>query len=126
MSPRAKTHNYLNILLAEREVQTFDPDAFARMLDADGRLAEGWGCNVFLVRDGTVLTPRERGVLPGISRATVLELARDVGIPAREEDLDPYDLAVADEAFLTSTSLCIGPVSSYNRRPVGDGPSPGP
>jgi branched-subunit amino acid aminotransferase/4-amino-4-deoxychorismate lyase len=54
---------------------------------------------------------------PGLDRTELLDLTHD---------LDPYDLAVADEAFLTSTSLCIGPVSSYNRRRVGDGSVPGP
>ena len=125
-SPRAKTHNYLNVELAEKEVHAIDPRAFSCMLDENGHLCEGWGCNVFLVRDGELLTPRERHVLPGISRQVVLELAARLGIPAREHDLDPYDLHVADEAFLTSTSLCIGPVSRYAHRPVGDGRVPGP
>jgi branched-chain amino acid aminotransferase len=125
-SPRAKTHNYLNVDLGEREVHAADPSAFACMLDEHGHLCEGWGCNVFVVRDGELLTPKERYVLPGISRRVVLELAARLGIPAREEDLDPYDLHVADEAFLTSTSLCIGPVSRYAHRPVGDGRVPGP
>lgn len=124
-SPRAKTHNYMNIMLAEREVHAHDPDAVAWMLDQDGNLAEGWGSNVFVARDGALLTPRERSVLPGISRAVVFDLCHEAGIDVREADLDPYDLVTADEAFVTSTSFCICPVASWNHRAIGAGRIPG-
>ena len=84
------------------------------LLDINGNLAEGLGCNIFLVRDGELLTPHERFVLPGVSRATVIELAAELGVPCREADLDLYDAYNADEVFLTSTSLCICPVRSVN------------
>jgi branched-chain amino acid aminotransferase len=90
------------------------------LLDESGNLCEGMGSNIFLVRDGELLTPRERFVLPGVSRATVIELARELGLVVREADLDLYDAANADEAFLTSTSLCVCPVVSVNGRPIGD------
>ncbi len=95
------------------------------MLDAQGHLAEGIGSNLFLVRDGEVLTPRERFVLPGISRATVIELCGGLGIPCHEADLDLYDSATADEAFMSSTSLCLCPVRSIGGR-VLPTPVPGP
>ena len=79
-----------------------------------GHLAEGRGSNLFLVRDGALVTPRDRSVLPGISRQTVIEIAAELGIPCREADLDLYDAYAADEAFLTSTSLCLCPVRSVN------------
>jgi branched-chain amino acid aminotransferase len=64
-------------------------------------------------------------VLQGVSRAMVFDLGRELGIPVVEEDLQPYDLYTADEAFFTSTSPCILPVTRVDRRPVGKG-APGP
>ena len=75
VSPRAKTQNYINLQLADREVRAQDPDAWAILLDHDGNIAEGLGSNIFFVRDGELLTPRARFVLPGISRETVIDLA---------------------------------------------------
>src|SRR5262245_55942610 len=76
LSPRVKTHNYLNMVAANLEVRAQDPEAWAILLDVNGNLAEGLGSNVFLVAGGTVLTPREQTVLSGISRETVIGLAR--------------------------------------------------
>ena len=126
MSPRAKTQNYINLQLADREVRAQDPHAWAVLLDHDGNIAEGLGSNIFFVRDGGLLTPRERFVLPGISRETVVELAGGEGIAVHETDLDLFDAFTCDECFLTSTSLCMVPVSSINGRPVGGGEVPGP
>jgi branched-chain amino acid aminotransferase len=125
LSPRVKTHNYLNMIAANLEVKARDPEAWAVLLDTAGNLAEGMGSNIFLVRGGTVYTPREQYVLAGISRETVIELARGFGIPVVEQDLDLYDAYNADEAFLTSTSLCICPVRSVNDVRVGSA-IPGP
>jgi len=66
-------------------------------------------------------TPSTVNCLAGISRATVLELARKLGIPAEETVLQPYDLATADEMFFTSTPYCIMPATKFNTLPVGDG-----
>lgn len=126
VSPRAKTQNYINLQLADQEVRAQDPHAWAVLLDHDGNIAEGLGSNVFFVRDGGLLTPRERFVLPGISRETVIELAGEEGIAVCETDLDLFDAFTCDECFLTSTSLCMVPVSSINGRPVGGGEVPGP
>jgi branched-chain amino acid aminotransferase len=125
-SPRVKSHNYLNLVMAEREVQARDPDAWAVLLDVNGNLCEGLGSNIFLVRDGQVLTPKERTILAGISRRTVIELARAEGIPVEEADLDLYDAMTADEVFLTSTSLCLCGVRSVNGTRIGDGAPRGP
>lgn len=126
LSPRAKTHNYLNLVMGDLEAKAADPEAWAVLLDANGNLCEGTGSNIFIVRSGTVMTPRERYVLPGISRETVIELAREIGQPCVEADIDLYDAYTADEAFLTSTSLCICPVRSINGRHVGVDTMPGP
>jgi branched-chain amino acid aminotransferase len=119
LSPRAKTHNYLNLIVANQEVQTIDPEAWAVLLDAAGNLAEGMGSNIFVVQGGEIRTPRERFVLPGISRLTVIELAAAAGLAVVEADLDLYDAYNADELFLTSTSLCLCPVTRINGAPVG-------
>lgn len=119
LTPRAKTHNYLNLIVASQEVEALDPEAWAVLLDVNGNLAEGLGSNIFLVRDGILLTPREKYVLPGVSRRTVIELAREQGIEVVEADLDLYDAYNAEECFLTSTSLCICPVRSVNGNPIG-------
>ena len=125
LSPRAKTHNYLNLIMADLEAKAQDKEAWSVLLDADGHIAEGIGSNIFLVRDGSVLTPRERFVLPGVSRQAVIDLCGAQSIPCREGDLDLYDAATADEIFMTSTSLCICPVRSIGGRKLAD-PVPGP
>lgn len=126
LTPRAKTHNYLNLIMAELEVKAQNPDNWAVVLDQNGNLCEGMGSNIFIVRGGELLTPKERFVLPGISRQTVIDLAGKLGIPCRQVDIDLYDGYTADEAFLTSTSLCICPITSINGAQVGDGAVYGP
>ena len=126
LSPRAKTHNYLNLIMGDLEVQDTDPNAWAVLLDEEGNLTEGRGSNIFLVKDGTVATPQGRFVLEGITRGVVMDLARGLDLPVAEANLDLYDAYTADEAFLTSTSLCICPISKVNGAIVGDGQVPGP
>jgi branched-chain amino acid aminotransferase len=119
LTPRAKTHNYLNLIVANQQVQSTDPEAWAVLLDVNGNLCEGMGSNIFTVRDGEILTPREKFVLPGVSRQTVIDLAGNEGITVREADIDLYDAYSADEVFLTSTSLCICPVTKVNGLEIG-------
>lgn len=125
-SPRAKTHNYLNLVLADQEVKARNPEAWSVLLDDNGNLCEGIGSNVFVVRDERLYTPREKYVLPGVSRRMAMDLAGRLGIPCEERDLDVYDALTADEVFLTSTSLCLCPVRSVNGQVIGDGKVPGP
>jgi branched-chain amino acid aminotransferase len=126
LSPRAKTHNYLNLILADKEIKAQNPEAWSVLLDEHGHLAEGIGSNIFVVRDGRLATPRECYVLPGITRQMVMDIARELGIPCEERDLDVYDAVTAAEVFLTSTSLCIGAVRSLNGHRIGEGTVPGP
>jgi branched-chain amino acid aminotransferase len=126
LTPRAKTHNYLNLIMADREVRARDPNAWAVLLDVNGNLSEGLGSNIFVVRDGRLRTPRERYVLPGISRQATIDLAQELGSPCAEDDVDLYDAYTADEIFLTSTSLCICGVRSINGNKPGAGAVPGP
>ena len=126
MSPRAKVHNYINLILADMEVKTQNSDALAVLLDMNGNLAEGSGANFFIVKNGVVKTPKEQHVLAGISRATAIELAEELNIEVQETDLDLFDAYTADEAFITSTSYCIVPVCSINGSVIGNASIPGP
>jgi branched-chain amino acid aminotransferase len=119
LTPHAKTHNYLNLIVADPEVQSIDPEAWAVMLDVNGNLAEGLGSNIFIVRSEELPTPREKFVLPGVSRLTVIELAQQEKLTVREAELDLYDAYNADEAFLISTSLCICPIIKVNGVAIG-------
>jgi branched-chain amino acid aminotransferase len=92
--------------------------------DADGNITEGPGFNVFALVDGAFVSPSS-GVLEGITRRTVLELAADLGVPARLGTLAASDLQRADEVFLTSTAGGVMPVATVDGRPVGSG-GPGP
>ena len=119
---RAKTHNYLNGILARLELRGTDADD-ALMLDTDGYLAEGATSNLFFVADGALRTPsREGPVLPGVTRSVVLDLARSEDIPVEEGTYGPEALYRADEAFLTNTTSEIRPVQSVDGREVGGGP----
>src|SRR5262249_56734253 len=91
LSPRVKTHNYLNVIAANLEVKARDPEAWAVLLDTAGNLAEGMGSNIFLVRRGAVYTPRAQYVLDGLSRETVIDLARALDIRIVEQDVGCYD-----------------------------------
>ena len=125
-SPRAKVHNYVNLVQATLEVESQNPNAWPILLDTNGNLSEGPGSNIFIVKDGIVITPREQFILSGISRRVAIELAQELGIEVQEADIDLYDAYTADEAFVTSTSFCICPVSSFNGSSVADGAVPGP
>jgi branched-chain amino acid aminotransferase len=122
LSPRAKMNNYLNMIVAGQPIKAANPDAWALLLDENGNLAEGQGSNIFLVQDGRLATPKAHYVLPGISRQMVIDLADKLGIACAEADIDLFDAANAEEMFLTSTSLCILPVRSFDGQPVGATP----
>tara|TARA_B100000676_G_scaffold146756_1_gene145040 strand:+ start:340 stop:1266 length:927 start_codon:yes stop_codon:yes gene_type:complete len=114
VSPRAKTHNYLNLVLGDLEVTAQNDKALAILLDENGNLSEGKGSNIFIVTDGAIQTPKERYVLPGVSRAVVRELAEKLGIPYEETDIDLFDAYNAEESFISSTSFCVCPIQTIN------------
>ena len=91
MTPRAKTHNYMNLMIGHQEARQQKADAWAIMLDHNGNLAEGVGSNLFIVEDGAIYTPQDLYVLCGVSRETVIELAAERGMPVIKRDLDLYD-----------------------------------
>ena len=125
LDPAMKSGNLINNILAVREAQTrgaLEPI----MLNQEGDVAEGASSNVFLVRQGGLLTPPlEAGILPGVTRGLVLEQARELGMRAREETIRAEDLFSADEVFVTSTLKEICPVRAIDGRPVGP-VQPGP
>jgi branched-chain amino acid aminotransferase len=116
----------MNLVLAEDEVRRNAEHPWAVLLDTRGFLCEGIGSNIFLVRDGTLFTPRPQFVLEGVSRRIVIDLAVELDISVSEEDLTTFQAETADEAFMTSTSLCLCPARSYNGKTLGDGKVPGP
>lgn len=120
-----KSLNYLDNVLARREAAAAGADE-AVLLNTAGALACASAANLFLVSSGTVITPSlSEGALPGITRALVLELAADRGVPVSETTLEPDALARADEAFLTSSLIGVRSLVRVNDMPVGDG-RPGP
>jgi len=121
LDPKVKHYSRMNFNLAELEAADVDPDAWPILTDLEGNLTEGTGYNVLLVTDGTIRSPGDRSILKGVSRGMVFDLAEQLQIPVIEEDLQPYDLYTADEAFLASSSMCILPVTSADKRQIGDG-----
>jgi branched-chain amino acid aminotransferase len=124
--PAAKgTGQYINSQLAKVEAIKAGYDE-AIMLNPQGFVAEASGENVFIVRDGELLTPPlSAGALIGITRDSVMTIARDLGMPVRELDLVRTDLYTADECFVTGTAAEVTPVREVDDRTVGAG-EPGP
>lgn len=121
MPPRIKSLNYLNNILAKLEAHAAGVGE-AIMLNHLGNVAEATGDNVFIVRDGQLQTPpTSAGILEGITRATVIRLAREAGIETVEKDLVRTDLYYCDEMFLTGTGAQVIPVTTIDGRPVGNG-----
>jgi branched-chain amino acid aminotransferase len=121
ISPRIKSLNYLNNVLAKIEaIDAGVPEAI--MLNHDGKVAECTGDNIFIARNGVVATPTTAdGILEGITRDVILRLCRKNNIPAAEKTLTRHDLYVADECFLTGTAAEVVPVTKIDGRPVGNG-----
>ncbi|HPQ96842.1 MAG: branched-chain-amino-acid transaminase [Thiothrix sp.] len=123
LDPRIKSLNYLNNILARMEANFAGVDE-AILLNERGCVAEGSAENLFIVKNGELITPAvTEGALSGVTRGTTLELARELGLPAREGVLTPYDLYCADECILTGTGAKLIPVREVDGRPI---PCPGP
>lgn len=121
LNARIKSLNYLNNILAKIEaIQANCLEAI--MLNHNGEVAECTGDNVFLVKHGILATPSiHAGILEGITRNTVLELARAANVPTREMTLTKHDVYTADECFLTGTAAEVIPVVKVDGRPIGNG-----
>jgi branched-chain amino acid aminotransferase len=112
--------DYVNSILAKREALLDGYDE-AILLDAAGLVAEASGENLFVVRDGEIKTPPLANVLEGITRASVIEIARDKGMRVSEAPVTRDELYVADEVFLTGTAAEVTPVREIDHRQVGAG-----
>src|SRR5947209_18306593 len=125
LNPRIKSLNYLNNILAQIEAE--QAGCFeALMLNHKGEIAECTGDNVFLVKRGVVKTPPpDAGILEGVTRNAVIQLARGAGITVQETGLTLYDVYTADECFLTGTAAEVVPVVKCDGRVIGSG-KPGP
>jgi branched-chain amino acid aminotransferase len=121
ISPQIKSLNYLNNVMAKWEaIDAGVPEAV--MLNHMGFVCECTGDNIFLVKNGALLTPpEEAGILIGITRQVVIDLAKTAGIAFREANISRYDLYVADECFLTGTGAEVIAVTKIDNRQVGSG-----
>jgi branched-chain amino acid aminotransferase len=119
---RAKVNGaYVNSVLAKQDAIDAGYDDCV-LLDAAGHVCELSAANIFLVRDGALVTPgRGSDLLEGINRRTVIEIARGLGVPVEERDVDLTELYIADEVFASGTSSFVAPVKEIDARRVGDG-----
>jgi branched-chain amino acid aminotransferase len=120
-----KSLNYLNNILGKIEAKQFGA-LEAIMLNEQGYVAECTADNVFIVHKGELITPSaSQGALKGVTRATVVDIAKEIGVPMREADMTRYDIWCADECFLTGTGAEVIPVVKLDGREIGVG-KPGP
>ncbi len=121
LSPQIKSLNYLNNILAKVEAIKADCEE-ALMLNRDGYVTECTGDNIFIVKNGMLLTPPpDAGLLKGVTRRAVMDLAAEEGITVKEEQMKPEDLYAADECFLTGTAAEIIPVIKIDDHVIGSG-----
>jgi branched-chain amino acid aminotransferase len=125
IDPKVKTTSRMHHHLALQFVRNVDPDAYPLFLDRQGNVCELNASNIWMVRDGVIVSPPGRSILHGITRDVVFELAAKAGIPTEEREFQVYDMVLADEAFLSGTSPSILPVTKVNGLPIGAG-KPGP
>lgn len=122
LEPKVKSRSRLHYMMANIEVSNWQGENnWALLLDPDGFVAEGTGDNFFIVADGALVTPEPRNILRGVSRAYVIELCAELGIPCVERNIEVYDVENADEAFMTGTPFCMLPVTGINGKPIGSG-----
>lgn len=121
LSPRVKSLNYLNHILAKVEATNAGADD-AIMLDSGGFIAEATGMNLFIWKNDALYTPAVyAGLLRGVTRDTIIEIAAEAGYRVVETMLNRYDLYTADEAFLTGTAAEVAPIRQVDARIIGEG-----
>ncbi|HWA59066.1 MAG TPA: branched-chain-amino-acid transaminase [Gemmatimonadales bacterium] len=121
LSPRVKSLNYLNHILAKVEATNAGADD-AIMLDSGGFIAEATGMNLFVWKKGALYTPAVyAGLLRGVTRDVIIELAAEAGLKVVETMLNRYDLYTAEEAFLTGTAAEVAPIRTVDGRTIGEG-----
>ena len=125
VDPKAKTRSRLHYQMAILQAARMGEGVWPVLLDPDGFLAEGPGWNIFLVKDGELLTPEPRNILIGVSRQTTIELAHELGIPVRETNLGRYEGLQANEMFCTATTFALVHATTFEGQTIGNG-EPGP
>jgi branched-chain amino acid aminotransferase len=121
INPRIKSLNYLNSIIAKMEALQANC-VEALMINHKGEVAEGTGDNIFIVKQGVLKTPPpDAGILEGITRGAIMELARANNIVVQESTMTRYDVYTADECFLTGTAAEVIPVVKCDGHPIGDG-----
>jgi branched-chain amino acid aminotransferase len=122
LEPKVKNRSRIHYLMANVEVSKIKGENnWALLIDQDGFVAEGTGSNFFIVKKGVIITPEARNILRGISRDYIFELGKELGLPVVEKNIEPYDVATADEAFYTATPFCLLPVTRFNGETLGTG-----
>jgi branched-chain amino acid aminotransferase len=123
LDPKIKNRSRLHYLMANIEASLMaGEDNWALLLDSDGHVAEGTGDNFFIIKNGVIITPEGRNILRGISRQYILdELAAQLGMDVQVKNIEPYDIYMAEEAFMTGTPFCMLPVVRLNGLPIGSG-----
>ncbi len=121
IDPKMKNRSRMHYYLADQEVRLVDSMAIALLLDLDGNVTETSGANFLIVEGDTIVSPTLRNTLPGISRATVIELAPKLGLKFVERDIQVHSVMNADEAFLASTPYGLCPVTKINGVVIGNG-----
>ena len=125
VDPKVKHYSRMNFVIANLEAADVDPEAYPVLLDENGNIAEHIAGNFYLITDGVLRMPTDHSSLQGDTQRAIREMAKRLGIPTREENLQPYDAYTADEIFLTNTTYCILPAGKIDNRPV-DCAVPGP
>ena len=121
LDARIKNRSRLFYTLAEIEAKLVDPDAQSVILDIHGNVAENKGGNIFMIKDGKLITPTTANCLEGLTRNSTMEIARSLDIEVIEAVIQSYDLATSDEMFITSTPYSIMPATKFNGMPIADG-----
>lgn len=125
IDPKAKNRSRIYYQIANLQAQRMEKGANALLTDERGFITEGTGTNFFIARNGEIHTPKPHDILRGVSRQACMDLAAKLNIPIYETDIEPYDVREAEEAWYTSTTICMVPITRFNFQPVGTG-NPGP
>ena len=126
LDPKVKSRSRMHLMLANIQASRIKGENnWPLLLDTSGFISEGTGDNFFIVRGHTIITPKPRDVLRGISRGYIFDLSNGLPYTVVEDDIEPFDVLEADEAFMTGTPFCMLPVVSLDGVKIGIG-TPGP
>ncbi len=125
IDPKCKNRSRIFYAIAGFQANQMDKKAGALLTDEHGFITEGTGNNFFIAKDGEIFTSKPHHILRGVSRQMCIDMAAKLDIPVHEADLEPYDVRAADEAWSTSTTISMIPVTRFDFHPIGNG-KPGP